>query len=123
MSDDTDPSAGGTLRYPFKSSSTIPIQIRVNGCAGADATSNPNVTGKVDVFADFNCDGLADAISPIDYNGVGEAGGYMDRVNGFLKYNLDTKALVTSGCYVLRVTITDTSTGQSCSETVLLQRR
>ena len=47
----------------------------------------------------------------------------MDKIGGHLKYNLDTKTLPsTTQCYVLRVTVTDTSTGEEFEE-VLLQAK
>ena len=125
-SEDTDPSAGGTLKYRFKSGSTIPIQIHAQGISG-DVTANSNVTGKVVVFGDTDMDGVIDAGElPIDigFNGVGGAGGIMDKIGGHLKYNLDTKKLpVTLKCYILQVTITDNSTGESRVETVALQSK
>jgi hypothetical protein len=128
--DDTDPSringqvSGTQYRYSFKAGSTIPIQIRVNGCAGNDVTTNPNVLAVVNVYADQNCDTLPDGNALlIDNNGVGGAGGVMDNVNGFKKYNLDTSTLITPGCYVLEVVVTDVSAGQSCKEKVLLYRK
>ena len=123
-SEDTDPSAGGTLKYRFKLGSTIPIQIHAQGCSG-DVTSNANVTGRVVVFGDTDCDGAIDAGElPISYNGVGETGGVMDKIGGHLKYNLDTKKLPqTVKCYILQVTVTDSSTGESSVETVPLQAK
>ncbi len=57
----------------------------------------------------------------IAFNGVG---GVMDKIGGFLKYNLNTKVLpVTLKCYILQVTITDTNTGESRVETVPLQAK
>jgi hypothetical protein len=122
-SEDTDPGAGGTLKYRFKLGSTIPIEIHALNCGGSDVTSNSNVIGKVQVFGDTNCDGVADGNAlAIDYSGVGEAGGVMDKIGGYLKYNLDTKKLPkTSKCFILQVTVTDTSTGEALSETVPLQ--
>ena len=124
-SEDTDPSAGGTLKYRFKLGSTIPIRIHAQGCGGADVTGNANVIGTVEVFGDTNCEGVVDGNTlPIDYNGVGEAGGVMDKIDGHLKYNLDTKKLPqTTECYILQVTVTDSSTGESRSEIVPLQAR
>jgi hypothetical protein len=123
-SEDTDPSAGRTVKYRFKRGSTIPIQIHALGCAG-DVTSNAGVIGKVTVFGDSNCDGAADAnATPIEFNGVGGGGGVMDKISGHLKYNLDTKSLpTTTQCYILRVTVTDTSTGEEKFEEVLLQAK
>jgi hypothetical protein len=123
-SEDTDPSADGTVKYRFKRGSTIPIQVNALGCT-ADVTSNPNVVGSVAVFGDSNCGGANDANSvPIDFNGVGGGGGVMEKVGGHLKYNLDTKALpTTTQCYILRVTLTDTSTGEGVFEEVLLQAK
>jgi hypothetical protein len=124
-SEDTDPSAGGTVKYRFKRGSTIPIQIHALDCAGADVTSNPNVIGTVTVFGDSNCDGTADAnAEPIEFNGVGGDGGVMDKIDGHLKYNLDTQSLpTTTQCYILRVTVTGTSTGEEEFEEVLLQAK
>ena len=59
-SEDTDPSAGRTMKYRFKRGSTIPIQVHVLGC-NADVTSNANVVGSVAVFGDSNCAGANDA--------------------------------------------------------------
>ena len=124
-SEDTDPSTGRTVKYRFKRGSTIPIQIHALNCAGADVTSNANVIGKVTVFGDSNCDGAADGNGvPIEFNGVGGGGGVMDKIGGHLKYNLDTKSLpTTTQCYILRVTVTDTSTGEEKFEEVLLQAK
>ena len=123
-SEDTDPSASRTVKYRFKRGSTIPIQIHALGCT-ADVTPNANVIGKVTVFGDSNCSGAVDGNdAPIDFNGVGGAGGVMDKIGGHLKYNLDTKSLPkTTQCYILRVTVTDTSTGEEEFEEVLLQAK
>jgi hypothetical protein len=123
-SEDTDPSASRTVKYRFKRGSTIPIQIHALGCT-ADVTPNPNVIGSVAVFGDSNCAGATDANpAPIDFNGVGGGGGVMDKVGGHLKYNLDTKTLpTTTQCYILRVTVTDTSTDEEVFEEVLLQAK
>jgi len=123
-SEDTDPSADRTVKYRFKRGSTIPIQIHALGCT-ADVTSNANVIGSVAVFGDSNCGGANDANSvPIDFNGVGGGGGVMEKVGGHLKYNLDTKTLpTTTQCYILRVTVADTSTGEGVFEDVLLQAK
>jgi len=125
MSEDTDPGAGNTLKYRFKLGSTIPIKVHGLGCS-TDVTANNNVIGKVEVFGDTDMDGVADGNAlPIDYNGVGEPGGLMDKIDGHLKYNVDTKKLPvqTSKCYILQVTITDSSTGESRVETVPLQAK
>jgi hypothetical protein len=124
-SEDTDPSANRTVKYRFKRGSTIPIQIHALNCAGADVTSNANVIGTVTVFGDSNCDGaIDDRAAPIDFNGVGGGGGVMDKIGSHLKYNLDTKSLpTTTQCYILRVTVTDTSTGEEKFEEVLLQAK
>ncbi len=124
-SEDTDPSAGRTVKYRFKRGSTIPIQIHALGCDGGDVTSNANVIGQVTVFGDSNCEGAADGnVEPIEFNGVGGAGGVMVKIDGHLKYNLDTKSLpTTTQCYILRVTVTDTSTGEERFEEVLLQAK
>ena len=123
-SNETDPSHGGTVKYRFKYGKTIPIQVSALGCTG-DVTGNSNVTGTVVVFGDTDCAGVADTGAlPIDYNGQGGAGGVMDKVGGKLKYNLDTGSLPnTLDCFILQVTITDTSTGETRVETVLLQQK
>lgn len=125
-SEDTDPADRNTLKYRFKLGSTIPVKIHAQGCIG-DVTGNANVTGKVVVFGDTDMDGVIDANEPvmdIAYNGVGEGGGIMDKIDGHLKYNIDTKKLVqTFKCYILQVTVTDSSTGESKVETVALQAR
>jgi uncharacterized repeat protein (TIGR03803 family) len=122
--EDTDPSAGNTVKYRFKRGKTIPIKVRALGCTG-DVTGNSNVTGTVVVFGDTDCAGVADTGAlPIDFDGQGGSGGVMDKVEGVLRYNLDTSALPDSlDCYVLQVTITDTSTGETMVETVLLQAK
>jgi hypothetical protein len=124
-SEDTDPSAGRTVKYRFKRGSTIPIQIHALNCAGEDVTSNANIIGTVTVFGDSNCDGaIDDNATPIDFNGVGGGGGVMDKIGGHLKYNLDTKSLpTTTQCYILRVTVTDTSSGEEKFEEALLQAK
>ena len=124
-SEDTDPSAGRTVKYRFKRGSTIPIQIHALNCAGTDVTANSNLIGTVSVFGDSNCSGAIDGNdAPIDFNGVGGNGGVMNKIGGHLKYNLDTKTLpITTQCYILRVTLTDTSTGEEHFEEVLLQAR
>ena len=123
-SEDTDPSADGTLNYRFKLGRTIPIKIHARGCAG-NVTGNANVSGKVVVFGDTDIDGVADADElAIDFNGVGEAGGVMDKIDGHLRYNLDTKKLPpTFKCYILQVTVTDDSTGETTVETIPLQSK
>lgn len=48
----------------------------------------------------------------------------MDKIGEHLKYNLDTTSLPgTTQCYILRVTVTDTSTGEEKFEEVLLQAK
>ena len=124
-SEDTDPSASRTVKYRFKRGSTIPIQIHALNCAGANVTANANVIGTVSVFGDSNCEGAVDGNdAPIDFNGVGSNGGVMDKIGPHLKYNLDTKSLpTTTQCYILRVTVTDISTGEEEFEEVLLQAK
>jgi hypothetical protein len=123
-SEDTDPGAGGTLKYRFKLGSTVPIQVHAQGCSG-DVTANANVSGKVVVFGDTDMDGVVDAGEPIAFDGAGAGGGIMDKIDGRLRYNLDTKKLLvqTSKCYILQVTVTDSSTGESRSEIVPLQAK
>jgi len=63
---------------------------------------------------------------PIDYNGVGDDGGVMDKIGGHLKYNLDTGELpeiLNTRSYVLEVTVTDISTGESVSEMIPIQAK
>ncbi|HSH14539.1 MAG TPA: hypothetical protein VLD18_00800, partial [Verrucomicrobiae bacterium] len=123
-SSDTDPGAGGTLKYRFKLGSTIPIKVQAQGCDG-NVSANANVGGTIVVFGDTDMDGVVDAGEmPIDYNGVGAAGGVMDKVDGKLQFNLDTKKLIqTVKCYILQVTVTDSSTGESRVETLALQSK
>lgn len=121
-SEDTEPGANGTL-YSFKPGSTIPIMIQALGCAGAEVISNPNVVAWVTLFADPNCGGLTDGVSlPIEYNGVGAAGGLMVKTGGHFRYNLDTKTLPKNGnCFGLKITVNNTTTGETRSETLQLQ--
>lgn len=124
-SEDTDPSAGGTLKYRFKAGSTIPIRIHLLGCDGSDVVDNPTVVAVVEVFEASGCEATVDG-NPltIDDDGIGGTGGLMDNVDGHLMYNLDTKLLPpATSCYLLQVTVTDTSTGESFSETVPLQAK
>jgi hypothetical protein len=124
MAQDTDPSAGGTLKYEFKAGSTIPIQVVAQGCTVPEVTDSPDILGEVNLYADVNCDSLPDGNEmTIDYNGVGGAGGGMLKVDGKLKYDLDTKSLVTSGCYVLEVVVTDLSSGRALTERILIKRK
>ena len=68
--------------------------------------------------------GAGDLPVTIGYNGVGGAGGVMDKIGPHLKYNLDTKKLPSSfTCFILQVTITNTATGESRMETVPLQAK
>lgn len=126
MSIDTDPGAEGTLKYRFKRGSTIPVKIYAEGLE-ADVTTNSNVTATVVVYGDADMDGFADGNAvPIDYNGVGGSGGVMDKIDGRLVYNLDTKtlnAIPDTSCYLLEVTVTDTSTGETASEMIPLQAK
>jgi hypothetical protein len=119
---DTDPSQGGALKYKFKAGSTVPVKIHVNGSISPDITADPNIMATVEVFEDVNCDNVLEE-NEIDYNGVGDVGGLMILIGDHLHYNLDTETLVTAGCHILQVTVTDVSTGQTCVETVLLQRK
>jgi hypothetical protein len=124
-SEDADPSAGGTAKFRFERGSTIPVQVHVLGCSGADVTSNPSITGRVSIYVNSNCDGAMDGNeTPIQFSGVGGSGGVMDKIDHHLKYNLDTKSLPsTAQCYILRVTITDLSTDERRFEEVLLQAK
>jgi hypothetical protein len=123
-SSDTDPGADGTLKYRFKLGSTISIKVQAQSCDG-NVSANANVIGKIVVFGDTDMDGVVDAnegAMVIDFNGVGAAGGVMDKVDGKLQFNLDTKKLIqTFKCYILQVTVTDSSTGESRVETLALQ--
>ena len=50
----------------------------------------------------------------------------MDKIDGHLHYNLDTKQLPEisdSNCYLLEVTVTDTSTGESYFEIIPIQAK
>jgi len=122
--DDTDPSAGGTLKYRYKSGSTIPVKVRALDCSSADITSNPNVSGTVHVYADLSCDGVADQEVPIDRKDRTGSPGTMKKTDGFLAYNLDTSELPPSPpCFVLEVVVRDTTTGNEAREKTLLQRK
>ena len=60
----------------------------------------------------------------IDYNGIGESGGIMDKIDGHLAYYLDTRKLPPiTECYLLQVTVIDTSTGEFRSEMIPLQAK
>jgi len=129
--EDTDPSnmnpndakVGSLYRYGFKVGSTIPIKIRAAGCGG-DVTANSNVRATVVVFTDVNCNGVGETDLPEAFSGVGGPGGTMVLTDGSLQYNLKTTSLTTSGgCLVLHVTVTDDSTGESSTETVLLKAK
>jgi hypothetical protein len=48
--------------------------------------------------------------------GVGGAGGLMDHIDGHLKFNLDLRQVAPYSCYVLRVNVTDSSTGDTSYE-------
>jgi hypothetical protein len=131
-SEDTDPSnvnpndskVGSLYRYSFKVGSTIPVKIRAIGCTGADVTAYSNVQAHVAVFSDVNCDGVGDYDLPENYTGVGGPGGLMVLTDGKLHFNLKTTGLTTSGgCLVLQVTVTDNSTGDTTTETVLLKAK
>jgi hypothetical protein len=79
----------------------------------------------VTVFGDTGCAGAVDGNeTAIDLDGVGGSGGVMDPIGGHLKYNVDTNSPpTTSQCYILRVTVTDTGTGEEKFEEVLLQAK
>lgn len=119
---DTDPSAGGTLKYRYQSGSTIPIKVRVLGCSSADITSKPSVRGTVHVFADLGCDGLADQELPMGCHAGSPR--TMKKAGGFLAYQLDTSELPPSpACFVLEVAVRDTTTGNEAREKTLVQRK
>jgi hypothetical protein len=131
--EDTDPSnvnpndskVGTLYRYAFKVGSTIPVKVRALGCSGGDVTAYSNVTGTVSVWADINCDGVGDIDLPENFSGVGGSSGLMVLTDGKLQFNLKTTGFNSgaAGCYVLQVTLTDTSTGQTTTEKVLLKAK
>jgi hypothetical protein len=122
--EDTDPSAGGTLKYRYQRGSTIPIKVRALDCSSADITSKPNVSGIVHVYADLSCDGVADQELPIDRDGRTGSPGTMKKTNGLLAYDLDTSKFPASpACFVLEVVVRDTTTGNEAREKTLLQRK
>jgi hypothetical protein len=122
--EDTDPSAGGTLKYRYQKGSTIPVKVRALDCGSADITSKPNVSGTVHVYADLSCDGVADQELPIDRDGRTGSPGTMKKADGFLAYNLDTSVFPPSpACFVLEVVVRDATTGNEAREKTLLQRK
>jgi hypothetical protein len=121
---DTDPSAGGTLKYRYQRGSTILIKVRALDCSSADITSEPNVNGTVHVYADLSCDGVADQELQIDRDGRTSSPGTMKKADGFLAYDLDTSKFPSSRtCFVLEVMVRDTTTGKEAREKTLLQRK
>jgi hypothetical protein len=116
LAEDTDPSAGGTLKYRYPKGGTIPIKVRALDCSSADITSQPNVSGTVHVYADLSCDGVAD--------GRTGSPGTMKKADGFLAYDLDARQFPPSPtCFVLEVVVRDTTTGNEAREKTLLQRK
>jgi hypothetical protein len=122
---DTDPSAGLTLKYSFKLGRTIPVRIHALSCDGTDVTGNANVIGQIEVFPVSGCDGVADANALlIDFNGVGGTDGVMNKVDGYLSYNLNTKTFPAGiQCYLIKATVVDVNTGESVSEFLPIQGR
>jgi hypothetical protein len=119
---DTDPSAGGTLKYRYQRGSTIPVKVRALDCSRADITSKPSVRGTVHVYADLGCDGVADQELQTDCRT--SSPGTMKKADGFLAYQLDTSELPRSpACFVLEVVVRDTTTGNQAREQTLLQRK
>jgi hypothetical protein len=143
MAEDTDPSAGGTLKYTFKAGCEIPVQVKVQSCGFAIEDSDrghghgarqepgrrhhhdhPAVVAEVNLYADRNCDNLPDGGElPIKGNCKGGKGGAMEQVGDKFKFDLDTRSLTAAGCYVLEVVVTDVGTGQRQSERVYLKRK
>jgi len=121
---DTDPSAGGTLKYRYQTGSTIPVKVRALDCSSADITSQPNVSGTVHVYADLDCDAAADQELQIDRGARTGSPGTMKTADGFLAYGLDTSKFPPApACFVLQVVVRDTTTGDEARETTLLQRK
>jgi large repetitive protein len=143
LAEDTDPSAGGTLKYTFKAGCVIPVQVKVQSCGSAVEDSDrghghdsrhesgrrhhhdqPAVVAEVNLYADRNCDNLPDGGElPIKGNCKGGKGGTMEQVGDKFKFDLDTRSLTAPGCYVLEVVVTDVGTGQRQSERVFLKRK
>lgn len=118
---DTDPSAGGTLKYRYQKGSTIPVKVRALDCSSADITSKPNVSGTLHVYADLGCDGVADQELRDGRTGLP---GAMKKTDGFLAYDLDTTKFPSSpACFVLEVVVRDTTTGNEAREKTLVQRK
>lgn len=121
----THPNAKATRLHVFKLGSTIPVKVRVQGCDGTDLTGNDNVIGMLQVFpvGGSQNDSTGGAL-PIDFNGLGGPDGLMVKSGGFLKYNLDTKTLPSdTQSFLLQVTVFDTATGESFSESLAIQAR
>ncbi len=124
QTEDTDPSAGGTLKYRYQKGRTILVKVRALDCSSVDITSQPNVGGTVHVYADLSCDGVADQKLQIDRGTRTGLPGTMDKADGFLAYNLNTKVFPSSpACFVLEVVVRDTITGNEAREKTLLQRK
>lgn len=124
QAEDTDPSAGGTLKYRYQRGGTILVKVHALDCSSADITSKPNVSGTVHVYADLSCDGVADQELQLDRAGRTGSPGTMKKTDGFLAYDLDTSKFPPSpACFVLEVVVRDTTTGNEAREKTLLQRK
>jgi hypothetical protein len=122
--EDTDPSAGGTIKYRYQKGGTILVKVRALDCSSADITSKPNVGGTVHVYADVSCDGVADQELPIERGARTGSPGTMKKTDGFLAYDLDTGKFPPSpACFVLEVVVRDATTGNEAREKTLLQRK
>ncbi|MDQ2643555.1 MAG: hypothetical protein M3020_07065 [Myxococcota bacterium] len=122
--EDTDPSAGGTIKYRYQRSSNLPVKVRALDCSSADITSDPNVSGTVHVYTDLGCDGVADQEVPLGGDRRTGSPGTMKNAGQFLSYGLDTKELPPSpDCFVLEVVVRDATSGDEARETTLLQRK
>jgi len=73
----------------FQVKSTIPHQVKLLSCAGADVTDSAPVTVRLDVTLQTGTGAAGSVVVP-GFNGVGDAGGQMVRVDSKYKYNLAT---------------------------------
>ncbi len=88
-----DPSTDADVANVFKVGSTVPHQVKVMACSGADVTSTigGQVTLRLTETYRAGAGGGQVAIVP-EYNGQGDAGGVLVLAGSHFKYNLSTDA-------------------------------
>jgi hypothetical protein len=107
----------------FKHGRTIPIKIRPVACDGTNLARNTNIVATLEVLALSDCQDPSSA-QPVVIDDHGNTTVLMERHGGHLKYDLHTENLPAGiQCYLLKATVTDTSTGESLSETLPIQTR